>query len=370
MKLKLYTDLTLLRLGHPVHLLIPFIGVMDYENDSKHVMAGRFDDYENNGKSLIDLTTIEACDACLLPIFYPVSGDLSLFEQEIASFRIKVEASGKKIFVFVGHDLEKVKIRIRNAIVFNSAIYKSKQEKNTFSFPHFFEDYVFKYKNNSLSFRKKKQTPIVGFCGYAPPLELELGKEKFLGLLKLAANYAGLMKRYPNKAAHSYRARALICLLRSKKITTNFRIKKTFAFGPTGMLNTGSSTEANDTFRLNFVNNIIESDYTLCVRGLGNNSIRFAEALCCGRIPVFVNTDSVLPFDFLINWKQLCVWVEEKDIDNIDQKIIEFHNKITEAEFQELQKRLRFLWEEYFTPVGFFKNLALFLNETHSHSNT
>ncbi|RYE12198.1 MAG: exostosin, partial [Sphingobacteriaceae bacterium] len=96
--------------------------------------------------------------------------------------------------------------------------------------------------------------------------------------------------------------------------------------------------------------------------GYGNNSIRFFEALCCGRIPVFVNTDCVLPYDFLIDWKKYCVWIEEDDISKIPEKVLEFHNKYTDEEFKALQVEIRTIWRTYFTPEGFFKNLHLYLN--------
>lgn len=362
MKLKLFTDLSLLTLGHPIHLLIPFTGVMDYENSPGHVMAGRFDEYYKKGKEFIELTTIEDCDACLLPVYYKLSGDIASFENSIKPFIEKVENSGKKTFVFLGHDIEDINVKINNAIVFSSAIYKSKQASNVYSYPHFFEDYIERYKEGKLVLRKKGGLPVIGFCGYAPPVGIRFGKDKIVSSLKLIANYFGIMRWFPDKSSHSYRAKSIIAIRKSKKIVANFRIKSNFAFGPTGMLNTGFSNETNEAFRTNFINNIIESDYTLCVRGIGNNSIRFFEALCCGRIPLFINTDSVLPFDFSIDWKKLCIWVEEKDLNKIEELIINFHENISEEEFIQLQKKLRLLWEEYFTPEGFFKNLRLFID--------
>lgn len=362
MKLKLYTDLSLLSLGHPVHLLIPFVGVMEYERKPENVLSGRFDEYYRTGKDFIELTTLEECEACLLPIFYPQTGNIVRFETSIKPFVDKVEKSGKKIFVFLGHDIGTFNVKIRNAIIFNSAIYKSKQPENVYSYPHFFEDYILKYKGGQLILRNKEKIPVIGFCGYAPPLEIRFGKAKIISTLKLMVNYLGIMGIFPDRSSHSYRAKSIIALRRCKNIITNFRIKSNFAFGPTGMLNTGSTNETNEAFRINFINNIIESDYTLCVRGIGNNSIRFFESVCCGRIPLFINTDSVLPFDFLIDWRKLCVWVEDKELNRVEQTVLNFHNSISPEEFLELQKKLRLLWEEYFTPIGFFKNLRLFLH--------
>jgi hypothetical protein len=360
--LKLFTDLTLLSLGDPVVLLFPFIGIPAYDLNPENVVSGRFEDFYQQGKKYIQLTDIESCDACFLPIYFPIDDKEKKFQNGIAPFLKLVKQSGKKIFVFTGHDVHGLKINIENAIIFNGAINKSEQAYNVFSWPHFFEDYIQKYYNGKTPLRSKENIPVVGFCGYAPPLGIRFGKEKLVTFIKLIANYIGLMKLYPTRSSHSYRARALLAAKRSKKVKTNFKIKPFFAFGPGG-LNTGKAKESNDAFRRNFVQNIVESDYTICVRGLGNNSVRFFETICCGRIPVFVNTDSVLPFDHIINWKKYSVWIEEKDIDKVGDRLYEFHKNISPEEFFLLQKELRTIWEEYFSPLGFFKSLKLFLHQ-------
>lgn len=362
MKLKIYTDMDLIKIGHPVHMLIPFIGTVDYENAAGHVMAGRFDEYEKVGKDFFEFTSIENCEVCLLPVIYQTGADNESFLKKIQPFLDKVNLSGKRLLVFAGYDVGDTQINSPNAIIFNSAVYKSSQPANVYAWPHFFEDYIGRYKEGKLTYLKKSQIPLVGFCGYVPPFGIKIGKEKIISLVKLIANYLGVIKRYPDKSSHSYRARAVIALKRSRQVITNFRIKRVFSFGPTGMLNTGKTTESNESFRLNFINNILESDYTLCVRGLGNNSVRFFETLCCGRIPVFINTDSALPFDHIINWKELCVWVEEKDIDKVAKIVSEYHKKITEEDFEALQQKLRNIWEEYLSPVGFFKHIGLFIH--------
>jgi hypothetical protein len=362
-KLKIFTDLELLKVGHPVELLIPFIGVFNEEDKPGKMMSCRFDEFAKVGKEFIELTShIKEADACLLPVYYELFEDVDVFERAIQPFIKQVESSNKKILIFAGHDIINPKITVKNSIIFNSAINKSTRPNNTHAFPHFFEDFIKQYHKDESVLKIKKDVPVIGFCGYAPPLGVTLSKAKVIGTFKLIANYFGIIKKYPAKASHSYRARAIIGLMNSKKIKTNLKLKANFAFGPKGQLNTGKTTESDEEFRRGFVNNILESDYTLCVRGIGNNSIRFYESLCCGRIPIFVNTDCVIPFDFIIDWKSLCVWVEEKDIDNIDNIVLDFHNKISNEEFMALQKKLRLLWEDYFSPVGFFKNLHLFLN--------
>ncbi len=108
--------------------------------------------------------------------------------------------------------------------------------------------------------------------------------------------------------------------------------------------------------RLEFLQNVVESDYVLCARGFGNYSHRLYEALACGRIPLFIDTDCVLPFDFAIDWKRFCVWVDQTDLRSVADRVAEFHASISGEEFEELQVACRRLWEEWLSPEAFFAN--------------
>ncbi len=364
-KLKLYTDLALLKIDQPVvDLLIPFCGQDKKErNPELNITIGRFDNYEKQGKDFIELTPLDNADACLLPIRYTERQDDITFEEQIKPFSEAAEQSGKKSFVFLGSDVDFFDVKIKNSIVFCNTLYQSKRKSNEHGYTFFFEDFIQKYYQNDLPLRSKQPVPVIGFCGYAPPLAQKFGIYKVKEAFRLLINYMGFMKKFPSFSAHSYRVRALLSVLKSKKVRNNFIIRSNFGFGgPVGGLYPGGVKELNDSFREAYVKNIIESDYTLCVRGYGNNSIRFFEALCCGRIPVFVNTDCVLPFDFIIDWKKYCVWIEESEISQIPEKVLAFHNSKTPEEFQELQMNIRNIWKEYFTPEGFFNKLHLYLH--------
>jgi hypothetical protein len=101
---------------------------------------------------------------------------------------------------------------------------------------------------------------------------------------------------------------------------------------------------------------VIDSDYTLCVRGVGNFSYRLYETLSCGRIPVFVDTDCVLPYDSVIRWKDYCVYLDESEVAVIGERIAEFHRELSPSRFEGLQRDCRKLWEDYISPAGFFRN--------------
>ena len=74
-----------------------------------------------------------------------------------------------------------------------------------------------------------------------------------------------------------------------------------------------------------------------------------------------VDSDCVLPFEHKIDWREHSVIVEESDIENISDRLLEFHINKTSAEIMEIQTQNRRLWKEYFTPTGFVKHLGDFI---------
>ncbi len=103
-----------------------------------------------------------------------------------------------------------------------------------------------------------------------------------------------------------------------------------------------------------FVNNIFNTDYTVCIRGGGNFSKRLYETLCCGRIPIFVDTDSVLPYDFAVDWKRYCVWIDRSEVPHIAEKVAGFHAGLSPNDFEDLQRECRKLWQDRLSRQGFF----------------
>ena len=80
--------------------------------------------------------------------------------------------------------------------------------------------------------------------------------------------------------------------------------------------------------------------------------------MCYGRIPVFINTDCVLPFEDMIDYKNHIVFVEEKELDYLPEKIKEFCEK---NNLLDAQLKCRKIWENYLSPSGFFRNIEKIL---------
>jgi hypothetical protein len=219
--------------------------------------------------------------------------------------------------------------------------------------------YVAKYLNARLPVRQKQPRPSVGFCGYAGPLgpakaltpiRLPVGR-RLKRILTDVVDTIGLRK------THAVRGRALSVLARSKLVDTRFIIRNDF-LGPTVISEKSGNAAAARHIRQEYVDNIVDADYTLCARGMGNYSIRLFETLACGRIPIFIDTDCPLPYDFMVDWNSYVVWVKERDIDHIDTILAEYHASLSAADFAERQYQCRQLWESVLSPAGFFTNFG------------
>ena len=100
----------------------------------------------------------------------------------------------------------------------------------------------------------------------------------------------------------------------------------------------------------------------LAFSGAGNYSARFYESLAVGRIPIFINTDCMLPFEKNIEWNKHYIRININELDSIEEIIINYHNKIGSVEFKEIQYANRLLWERMLTFDGFMNSFLKNIN--------
>jgi hypothetical protein len=299
------------------------------------------------------MTSLEEADFAVMPAPWELVADNKPALDLACEFARNVNACGKRTIIFFWSDSDE-EVPIDNAVVFRTSMYRSKRRTNEYAMPSWSDDFVMKYQGGKLPVREKKRKPVVGFCGYAAPLEPPLSS-KLRAALGAGAALWRKRKRQPRHGAY-IRAEALRYLSQSNQVETNFIIRDQFL---AGALLAGGRTDSDCFSRaqLEYVHNMIESDYILCARGGGNFSYRLYETLSCGRIPVFVDTDCVLPYDFAVDWNRHCVWVDASELSKISGKVAEFHNSLSPQEFADLQRENRLLWEDWLSPEGFFANL-------------
>jgi hypothetical protein len=253
----------------------------------------------------------------------------------------------KPLVIWIDGDYD-VKHHFEKAIYLKNASYKSKAIQNEIIRPgDVSSDLIASHCNGNVVFREKKDIPVVGFTGLASYKPIKL-----LGLI-LRNIYCNVQSLLGIRAFEPpailpwflFRKKVLTRLLKSK-IDCQFNIRESFAVG----VKTGDSNQ-----RCEFLNNIINTDYTLCIRGASNYSIRFYETLCLGRIPILIDTDCKLPLEDLIDWDSCIIRIDWSELDNIAEKILSIHQQMSKEEFISRQIKCRQVWLDYLSNSSFPK---------------
>jgi hypothetical protein len=315
-------------------ILSPFWGT----NPETPPDTGRFDRYAEVGGSFLRLSSLGDCDVGVFPQNWESARELAPELGE--AFARTCRDAGKTPVVFSGADpTDPLPIE---ATVFRTSLLRSQRRPSEFALPAWSEDFA-QYLGGQLRPRPKQSRPVIGFCGNAmtslPARTLGSGVRALFG--RPSGATAGLTLDHP-------RTEALVAVDLDRRLDSNFVLREGFWAGALG------DSRALLAARREYVRNMMESDYVLCVRGIGNFSYRFYETLSTGRIPVFVDTDCVLPLDFDIAWRDYCVWVDECEIDRIGDRVLEFHESLDDAGFEERQRACRRVWETHVSPQGFF----------------
>jgi hypothetical protein len=350
-KLKIFSDRKYLpnRIAH-IAMLYPFWG--KNPEDGQVPDSGRFDHYAAAGRSLFEMTSLEEADIAVLPMAWELAIEDEAAKEQAILFMDHVRQAGKLVVIFFCSDSDE-EVAIGSSLIFRTSFYRSRRKVNEFAMPAWSEDFVERYLDGRFPVRLEHKKPVVGFCGYAPTKAPFRKKAK--DIVRRGANLVGLRKESLSDPGHVIRAKALGALSRSPLVETNFMIREHF-LGGTLLPELRDDVSLKHRVRREYVQNIVDSDYILCARGAGNFSYRLYETLCCGRIPVFVDTDCVLPYDFDLEWRRYCVWVGESEVPLIAEKVAEFHAKLSYQGLRELQQKCRSLWKQWLSPTGFFMN--------------
>lgn len=320
-------------------MLYPFWGTNPEDPDDPN--SGRFAEYAAAGSDFLALAPLEDAQAAVLPFDWS-SAHNDAYVSSARQFVARAQEAGKPAIVFFGSDSADP-VPLERATIVRTSLYRSRRRPNEFAEPAWSEDFVHRYCGGRLRLRRKAVKPKVGFCGLVPRVAVAFIRRR-------------IMQR-PLGSDSTIRTAALRALDHDPAVETNFLRRSQFLGGalPGGTLDPKMMLRAREEY----VRNMFESDYVLCARGAGNFSYRLYETLSCGRIPVFVDTDCVLPYDFLVDWRDYCVWIDHEEIDRAGERLADFHERLTEQEFADLQRSCRRLWEEYVRPVGFFSKFHL-----------
>lgn len=336
--LKLYSNKAWLEPGQ-VHEIILYPHWGEAATDSNSPDFGRFDEFMSKANSFIEyVENIEESHFVVIPFEYAPSLRVIQKATEIAAI---AERAGKKAILFYNTD-DPSEITIKNVVIFRTSFLRSCRKENEFSFPGWSVDFSKAYAGGTCSPLAKTVKPTVSYCGYVDSLEPSLR------LLKIKLKNLFLGENFYSKGAR-LRGQAVRALSADERVSCDFIIRDGFWAG-------ASSAAEQMAVRKEYADNMLRNPYGLVVRGVGNFSYRLYEIMSCGRIPVFINTDSVLPLESLIDWKKHCVWIEESEVTHIAERVSHFHSTISNQEFVALQMNNRAIYEEFLSPVGFFQS--------------
>lgn len=278
---------------------------------------------------------VSQADFILLPhdYFYVTKNNPAYLEE----YRALAKQSGKKLLIFDFSDFSERIIDESEAIIFRVAAYRSALQPNEMIMPPFVED-LSQYQ--PIQYRQKQNEPVVGFCGFAGLSDLKS---------KIKSHLKNLLQRGPYRQGIYFREQAMKWLENTAGIKTNF-IKRNFFSS-----HKKTVSLPPEQLRREYIENMMNSDLALVVKGDANFSFRFYEALSLGHVPVFVNTDCVLPLEDKIDYKKFILFVDYQDLPQIRERVKQFWSKMNNEEFQSMQRMARQTFEQYLNMASFLK---------------
>lgn len=270
-------------------------------------------------------------------------------EQYLKNFIELSKNNNKKILIVAGGDSDE-EIDIPNAIILRTSQYRYKMKNNEIIMPAAVDDLML---GKQMSLKGKTDKPTIGFCGWA---SFKNGVQKVKEYLKL---FVLLIKSFVlfdknilvRKKGIFWRMEALRILENSNLVNSNFTIRKSFSGNE-------KTIELDPKIaRIEYIKNILDSDISLSIKGDGNFSNRFYEILSLGRVPLFIDTECVLPLEEKIKYNEFILRVSHKDLSHLDRIVSEFYLKLSDGKYAQMQRKAREAFDNYLRIDKFFEYL-------------
>lgn len=289
------------------------------------------------------LTSPEDAEVAVLPQAYERT-DLA----EIADAVRRAEVHGLRTLIFSRDDLEPV-LPWRSAILVHPGPTRGAQPMaDSLAFPSVVGD-----RTRWPEHRPDGPRPSVAFCGQGAS-RAWASAYRFIsrgaGRVRTRLRPSEQRKVQPPLKGHvGLRASALRHLAAHGGVDDRFLIRDRYLAGV-------STEEERLRAQADFDDNLRSATYALCVRGTGNYSTRFYEALCFGRVPLLVDTAGKLPFEDQIDWGEHIVRVAQTDLRNIGDLLVEGHPEVL-ADPRRSAEALHTLWEDWLSDDAAFGRL-------------
>lgn len=327
-------------------LLYPFWG--NPITESSLFAKQLFDAYQYNTDLYTITDSIKKADMVLIPYRY---NSLLEWGKDLLDACVKLARQNDLPLLIDGTGDIEYPVPYTNAYILRIGGYRFIPERGRIVIPPYADDLLERCCNSKLEVREKNaEPPIVGFAGWA---KLSVSQSLRTSIKEMPIRLRGLInERYrAHQKGVFWRMRAIAILSRSNAVRTNFRLRDSFS---------GSTKTAEKNMvelRQEFVDTVLQSDYCLDVRGDANASTRLFEILSLGRIPIIVDTERNFPFSDVLDYSAFSLIVDFRDIEMLPQKIAEFHASILPEQFQEMQKKAREAYVNFFRVDALMKHI-------------
>lgn len=329
-----------------VPFLYPSLGLQ--QQDSIMFLNNAFTNLNHKFVERVD--SVEQADYVLLPHNYSSLNHHKAYIQKQSDLAAQFN---KKLLIF-WHGDSCAPVDIPNSVVFRTSLYRFKKRKNEQVMPAYAEDLLI---GDTISLREKHGgKPVVGFCGWAQYKNM---KNRIGTFLKNAGiTFIVLIGNFKMRAIRKgiwYRMKTIKLLQSSSKVQANFIIRNSYSG------NKKTIRVDQDQARQEYINTLLQSDYALVVKGDGNYSYRFYEALSLGRVPVLLDTDCVLPLEEIIDYDSFILRIHYKDLRRMDSIIAEHYRSISPDTFIAMQQKAREAFDMYLSTAAFFRYMEKLL---------
>jgi hypothetical protein len=275
---------------------------------------------------------------------YFILGSRSL--AEVCNFNRKVVASGRIPVVFT----EAIEYTPQpGEIVFGMSSYLRSRER-TIATPAWLYDLGAK-----VSPLPKPPVPTIGFVGDTQYVGRITSLFRALPLPDFMVGWMacspsvnrGLPQRLRKPIAQRVRQKTINAARRAGNLKISFIERSGCYFEAT--------PEAKNRARSEYIQNIQDNAYTLCMRGLENYSYRLYETMSAGRIPIIIDTNMRLPDIGSMKWEEFSVIIPYSEVHRIGDIVQAFHDRISEDDFARACRKSRSAFE-YLLPHNFILN--------------
>ena len=296
-------------------------------------------------------TEVDSIESCHVAIYSHRAFDPETLELDRGIYdAMEIARKYHKPLIIDATSDSDVAIDLADAHILRCGLYKSLQRSFETECP-FWSNYRSKAKLDALEISSKPDKPTVGFCGTTVSIGKLSNMTKFLSPNWVAKSLLAKGKlaskvdiRVREGMSLKLRETAIRLITSDKRLNSNFDLSNNYQ--------SYYCKDDNNRIVLEdlFIENTRKSDYILCVRGTGNYSGRFYMALNAGRIPVVLDTDTVIPYEEKLN----LVKVPIHSLDRIGDIILEHFKNTPERDFQCMKAQNRQAYYQFLAPEQFF----------------